>query len=105
MIGFERLREVGTAMLRGNRSRRCYMSKRSNLLWITGLLLGWAFDLLFWKQPMGINFALYSLLCVLGGCLVLLANQQAPARGTLLVFPLILLFAATTAIRAEPMTV
>jgi hypothetical protein len=81
------------------------MSKRSTFLWVTGLLLGWAFDLLFWKRPLGINFALYSILCVLGGCLVLLANQQAPARGTWLVFPLILLFAAITALRAEPMTV
>lgn len=81
------------------------MSKRSNLLWITGLFLGWALDLLFWKQPLGINFLLYASLCVLGGCLVLLVNRQYPGRGTLLVFPLILVFAAITALRAEPMTV
>ncbi len=81
------------------------MSKHSNFLWITGLFLGWAFDLLFWKQPLGINFALYSILCVSGACLVLLVNRQSPGRGSLLVFPLILIFAAITAIRSEPMTV
>ncbi len=81
------------------------MSKHSNLLWITGLFLGWAFDLLFWKQPLGINFGLYSILCVSGACLVLLVNRQSPSRGSLLVFPLILIFSAITAIRTEPMTV
>ncbi len=81
------------------------MSKHSNLLWITGIFLGWAFDLLFWKQPLGINFALYSILCVLGGALVLLRNKQYPARGSLLVLPLILIFSAITSIRTEPMTV
>src|SRR5512143_556932 len=81
------------------------MSKHSNLLWITGLCLGWAFDLLFWKQGRGINFLLYSLLCVLGACLVLLINRQSPGRGSLPVFPLIFVFAAITAVRTEPMTV
>ena len=81
------------------------MSKHSNLLWTTGLCLGWAFDLLFWKQPLGINFFLYGLLCILGACLVLLVNKQSPARGSLLVFPLIFVFAAITAVRSEPMTV
>src|SRR5512146_718973 len=84
MIAFERLRETVAAMLRGNLLRRRQMSKRSNLLWITGLFLGWALDLLFWKQPLGINFLLYASLCVLGGCLVLLVNRQYPGRGTLL---------------------
>ena len=33
--------------------------KRTNILWITALALGWLFDFLFWKHPRGINFAIY----------------------------------------------
>lgn len=80
------------------------MNKHPNLIWITGLVLGWLFDLLFWKQPFGINFALYSTLCLLGGALVLSANKQYPAPGAIALFPLILGFAAITAIRTEPLT-
>ncbi len=32
------------------------MKKNPNLLWITAIVLGWLFDLLFWKQSFGINF-------------------------------------------------
>ena len=81
------------------------MGKHSNWLWITGLLLGGALDLLFWKQPLGLNFGLYAILCVLGGTLVLARNRQYPARGALPLFALILLFAAVAAVRAEPLTV
>jgi len=42
--------------------------KRTNILWITALLLGWFFDFLFWKQPLGLNFAIYVLLCLAGAC-------------------------------------
>ncbi len=80
------------------------MTRHSNLLWITSLALGWIFDLLFWKQPFGINFALYSLICVTAGLILLQINGQRPARGTLWLLPLILLLVAITFIRAEPMT-
>lgn len=80
------------------------MNKHSNLLWITGIALGWLFDLLFWKQPFGINFAIFSLLCLTGGFVILYVNRQLPARGTLWLLPLILLFVAITTLRAEPMT-
>ena len=81
------------------------MSRHSNLLWITGLALGWLFDLLFWKQPFGINFAIYSLVCVLAGVILLWVNRQKPARGAIWLIGLIAVVAAVTCIRAEPMTV
>src|SRR5512138_2216926 len=81
------------------------MTKHSTPLWIIGLILGWFFDLLFWKQPFGINFALYSILCIVGGLLILLRNRQAPARGTLWLFPLIALFLGVTVLRAVPLTI
>jgi hypothetical protein len=81
------------------------MSKHSNLLWVVGIALGWLFDLLFWKQPFGINFATYSVACLLGGIIVLHVNRQYPARGALWLIPLIFLFVVVTSVRAEPMTV
>ena len=80
------------------------MTKHSNLLWITGLALGWLFDLLFWKQPFGMNFGVYALTCVLAGLLLLSINKQPPAPGTLWLLPLIVVLAAISCLRAEPMT-
>ncbi len=78
--------------------------KRTTILWITALLLGWCFDFLFWKPSFGINFAIYVLLCLGGGLLVLGRNGLKPAwKSLLLLFP-ILIFATITFIRQEPMT-
>ncbi len=81
------------------------MKKTSNLLWVTVIVLGWLFDFLFWKQSFGINFAIFTGLCLVGGFLLLWINNQHPARGTFWLIPLTLFFAAITFIRAEPMTV
>lgn len=80
------------------------MKKNPNLLWITAIVLGWLFDFLFWKTPTGVNFALYAVLCLIGGFFVLRKDNQRPARGTLWLIPLILFFAAITFLRAEPLT-
>src|SRR5271157_4446096 len=81
------------------------MKKISNLLWITVVVLGWLFDFLFWNQSFGINFAIFTVPCLISGFLLLWINRQRPARGTLWLIPLILFFIAITFIRAEPMTV
>jgi hypothetical protein len=81
------------------------MKKNPNLLWIVAILLGWLFDFLFWQQSFGINFAIFTVCCLLGGFLLLWFNGQRPARGTLWLIPLILFFAAITFLRAEPLTV
>jgi len=79
--------------------------KRSNVLWITALVLGWFFDFLFWKHAPGINFALFVLLCMGGGFLVLGMQGLKPAwKATLLAVP-ILFFAILTFTRREPLTV
>ncbi|HVN15743.1 MAG TPA: DUF4173 domain-containing protein [Anaerolineales bacterium] len=80
------------------------MKKNPNLLWITVLVLGWLFDFLFWKQSIGVNFAIFALLCLVGGFFILWMDKQRPARGTLWLVPFIVFFAAITFIRAEPMT-
>ena len=78
--------------------------KRTTILWITALLLGWLFDFLFWQHPLGINFFLYVLLCLGGGFLVLNLNGLRPARKSLLLLVPILLFALITFIRQEPLS-
>ena len=78
--------------------------KRTTILWITALLLGWCFDLLFWKQTPGLNFSIYVLLCLAGGMLVLGRNGIRPAWKSLLQLIPILFFAVIPLIRQEPLT-
>ena len=56
------------------------MAKHPKLLWIVVLLLGWTFDFLFWGKTVGINFAFFVAISVLGGFFLLLANGIKPAR-------------------------
>ncbi len=79
--------------------------KRTNALWITALVLGWFFDFLFWKYAPGISFALYVVLCLAGGFLVLGLQGLKPAWKALLLPLPILFFAAITFLRLEPMAV
>ena len=78
--------------------------KRTNILWITALLLGWCFDFLFWKHAQGINFAIYVGLVLAGGCLVLGLNGFKPAWKSLLLIIPILFFAVMTFFRQEQMS-
>ncbi len=81
------------------------MKAKPYLLWSTSLILGWLFDFLFWKTPPGLNFAVYVLLCLIGGFFLLKADGQRPARRALWLLLPILFFAAVTFLRAEPLTV
>ena len=78
--------------------------KRTHILWIVALALGWLFDFLFWKHAQGINFAIYVVLCLAGGFLVLGLNGIKPAWKSLLLLVPVLFFAAMTFIRQEPMS-
>ena len=78
--------------------------KRTNVLWITVLLLGWFFDFLFWKHAQGLNFAIYVALCLAGGFLVLGLNGLKPSWKSLLLLVPILFFAFMTLVRQEPLS-
>jgi hypothetical protein len=78
--------------------------KRTNILWIVALALGWLFDFLFWKHAAGINFAIYAGLCLGGGFLVLGLNGIKPSWKSLFLLVPILFFAAMTFIRQEPVS-
>src|SRR6266511_3052119 len=79
--------------------------KQPARLWVIVLLLGWMFDFLFWKQSIGINFALFSTLCLLGGTYLLFAEGYRPVRNSLwLLFPFAF-FGVITFLRQEPLTI
>ncbi|MCC7116931.1 MAG: DUF4173 domain-containing protein [Anaerolineales bacterium] len=81
------------------------MQNKPNKLWIATLLLGWTFDFLFWNKGLGVNFAIFTSLCVIGTFYLLLSEGLRPHRATLILLPLFGFFAAVTFTRAEPMTV
>lgn len=81
------------------------MKNNPNRLWFIVILLGWAFDFLFWEKPgVGINFFLFVSLCLGTGIYLLKTDglRLAP-RSSLLLLPIAFL-AAVTFIRQEPMT-
>ena len=81
------------------------MKNNLNRFWFLVILLGWAFDFLFWEKPgVGINFFIYAGLCLGTGIYLLKADglRLAP-RSSLLLIPIAFL-AAITFIRQEPMT-
>jgi hypothetical protein len=80
------------------------MKKFPTPFWIIVLLLGWLFDLLFWKHSPGISFAIYAFVTLLAGCVLLWIDDIRPSGKTLTLVPFILFFAAITFIRREPLT-
>jgi hypothetical protein len=76
-----------------------------NRFWIIVILLGWSLDFLFWKKPLGVNFAIFVALCLATAILLLRVDELRLSRGAgMLLFPVAFL-AAMTFIRLEPMTV
>ncbi len=80
------------------------MTKHPKLLWIVVLLIGWGFDFLFWDKPIGINFAMFVAISVLGGFFLLLANGQKPAPKSLWLLIPLAFFTTITVVRQEPLT-
>ena len=81
------------------------MKTNPNRFWVIVILLGWSFDFLFWQKPLGINFAVLVILCLVTGILLLRGDGlRLSRRAGLLLLPIAFL-AAMTFIRLEPMTV
>ena len=81
------------------------MKNNPNRFWAIVILLGWAFDFLFWKKPAGINFAIYVTLCIVTGVFLLrMDGLRLSPRSGLLLLPIAFL-ATMTFLRLEPMTV
>jgi hypothetical protein len=81
------------------------MKSNPTRFWWIVIALAWAFDFLFWEKAPGINFAIYVVLCLVVGSLLLRADGHRPARNALLLLPLIAVFTVMTFLRREPLTV
>lgn len=80
------------------------MPKSHLSFWITAFGLAASVDILFWRKPVGISFAVWTLLAM-GGALVLTGRGgQRPARATLGLGGLLLGLALLPFWRAEPLT-
>ena len=81
------------------------MKTNPNRFWLITILLGWSFDFLFWGKPLGINFALFVILCLVTGILLLRGDGlRLSPRAGLLLLPIAFL-SIMTFLRLEPMTV
>ena len=80
------------------------MVKNRSTLWYAALLVGWAFDILYWGKSLGISFFIHTILTL--GVLAFLVWKEGktPAANSFFLVPLILIFSALTFIRAEPFT-
>ena len=76
---------------------------RKVLIW-TSLLLGIAFDILFWKKIPGISFAIFTAICLVSGYLLLRSQNIRPAGMSLVLLAPILFFSVMTFNRLEPFT-
>ncbi|MGB9641147.1 MAG: DUF4153 domain-containing protein [Anaerolineales bacterium] len=73
-------------------------------LWVVVLLLGWGWDLLFWKRSIGLNFLIYTILCLLGGYYTLMSIGKYPAKSIYLLLPVTILAAFGMILRQETFT-
>jgi len=80
------------------------MVKHRSTLWYGALLVGWAFDILYWEKPPGVSFAIHLILLL--GVLGFLAWKEEikPKTSSLVLVPIILAFSLLGFLREEPFT-
>ena len=80
------------------------MVKNRSTLWYVALLVGWAFDILYWNKTPGVSFAIHIILLL--GVLGYLSwkEELKPARSSYALVPLILIFSLLAFTRQEPFT-
>lgn len=78
--------------------------KQTNRLSLLVLALGLVFDFLFWNHQIGVNFAIFSVLCLLGGLFFLFSEGYQPSRNSLWLLIPFAFFVVITFLRQEPLT-
>jgi hypothetical protein len=73
-------------------------------LLVVVLFLGWTFNYLFWKQSVGVNFALFLVLSLISGALLLFSEGYKPHRNILWLLIIFLFFGVISFLRQEPLT-
>ena len=78
--------------------------QNKSLFWISALLGGIFFDLLFWEQSLGVNFVIFISIAVIAGLIPILSeNVKVPWTSLILLIPTVY-FAVMSFVRAEPTT-
>jgi hypothetical protein len=80
------------------------MQSHPNRLWLAALVLGFAFDFLFWKHAPGLAFAIYLALTLAAGFTLLGLDRIRAAPATLALLAPLGFFGVVTFSRAEPFT-
>ena len=80
------------------------MNKHPYRLVLTVLILGYISDYLFWKQGIGINFAIFAVLTLLAGFGLLYFSGDKPAKMSMLLLIPFVFFAIMSFCRREPLT-
>lgn len=78
--------------------------RQPNRLWLLVLALGLVFDFLFWNHPIGVNYAIFFVLCLLGGLSFLFFEGHRPSRNSLWLLIPFAFFVVITFLRQEPLT-
>ena len=80
------------------------MVKNRSALWYCALIVGLSFDILYWKKPLGISFAIQVLMLL--GALIFLAKKEGKRLSpkSIPLIGLALLFSFLGFMRAEPFT-
>ncbi len=81
------------------------LHKYLNPLLLVALILGWLVDYLFWDSLVGVNFAIFVSLCMLGGTIWLISSRLTPSRNALWLLAPFAFFAVITFLRQEPVTI
>jgi hypothetical protein len=79
------------------------LKSRATFIWLT-IAVGWIFDFLFWGKDTGVSFPIFVLIVLAVGFFLAYKQGLTPAKNTRwLVLPIVL-FAAMTVIRMEPLS-
>lgn len=74
------------------------------ILPFAALCIGFAFDFLFWKKPLGISWAIFLIFSILIGFSLLRAKKISPAGKNFFLFISIIFFSVMSFLRKEPLT-
>jgi len=80
------------------------MVRNRSTLWYSAMLVGWGFDILYWKKPIGISFAIHLLLLMVGLYYLSRKEERPPIGKSLPLMALIMLFSTLGFLREEPFT-
>jgi hypothetical protein len=80
------------------------MVKNRSTLWYTALVVGWGFDILYWKKPLGVSFLIHVVLLLAGLIFLSRKEKRPPVGKSLPLIGIILVFSILGFLRMEPFT-